>query len=820
MSFRIRTKLTIAFFGIIFPFLVIAGIITVYNVNNISKFALKAEAISEEMHSVMSLQIALDRALMPGNDYIITGDKKYIDEFNNTSKNVEALIEKAEDALIRLKGIDTPEVKDEMEIFNDVKSAWQHIKEISLKIFAIQNPVGSEEAATLMEEMDYKWSYPAIEKLDRHHEIDRKEHEEAIEKVNRAWKMSWIIMISGAMLLIAFGTSFAAFYSRIFTKPIEIIHNGADAIASGDFKARLDIKTGDELQQLANAMNEMAAQLDSFTSNLQGMVDERTREVQESEKRYRSLFDNMLNGFAYCRMLFKDDLPQDFIYLDVNKAFEKLTGLKNVVGKKVTEVIPGIKEAHPELFEIYGRVALTGRPEMFEIDFKPLSIWLAISVYSPERGCFVAVLDNITERKRAEERLRQSEERSRLFFNSGNDAVFVHIVGADGKPGNFIEVNEVACKRLGYTREELLNMSPYDIDASDMAEKREAVLKGFIANGQALFEMVHVAKDGTRIPVEINIRLFNLRGRPMVIAFVRDITERKKAEEALRQSRALYLNTLESMMEGCQIIDFDWRYIYVNDAGARHGCRAKEELLGHKMMELYPGIENTEMFAALRRCMNERMPHHMENEFIYPNGTNAWFELSMQPVPEGVFILSIDITERKKAEEGLRESETRFRGIVETAKDAVVCIKQGGIIYLWNKSAEEIFGYKADEVMNRSMHDVLCPERYREKAAEGLKGFSRTGTGPVVGKTIEIEGLKKDGTEFPVELSISAMNIKGEWHAAGIIRDITARKEAEKKIAEQIDFLERFHKASVQREFRIKELRDRVKELEEELKKR
>jgi len=457
---------------------------------------------------------------------------------------------------------------------------------------------------------------------------------------------------------------------------------------------------------------------------------------------------------------------------------------------------------------------------MFEIDFKPLGIWLAISVYSPERGCFVAVFDNITERKRAEERLLQSEERFRFFFNSGNDAVFVHTVKADGKPGNFIEVNEVACKRLGYTREELLNMSPYDIDAPDMAEKREAVLKGFIANGQALFEMVHIAKDGARTPVEINIRLFNLRGRPMAIAFARDITERKKAEEALRQSRALYLNTLESMMEGCQIIDFDWRYIYVNDAVVRHARKAKEDLLGRKMIELYPGIENTEMFAALRRCMNERMPHHMENEFIYPNGANAWFELSMQPVPEGVFLLSIDITERKKAEEGLRESETRFRGIVETAKDAVVCIKQGGIIYFWNKSAEEIFGYKADEVINRHMHDVISPERYREKAAEGFKEFLRTGTGPVVGKTIEIEGLKKDGTEFPVELSISAMNIKGEWHAVGIIRDITARKEAEKKIAEQMDFLERFHKASVQREFRIKELRDRVKELEEELKKR
>ncbi len=115
----------------------------------------------------------------------------------------------------------------------------------------------------------------------------------------------------------------------------------------------------------------------------------------------------------------------------------------------------------------------------------------------------------------------------------------------------------------------------------------------------------------------------------------------------------------------------------------------------------------------------------------------------------------------------LKESETRFRGIVETAKDAVVCIKQGGIIYLWNKSAEEMFGYKADEVINKNIHEALCPERYKEKAAEGFKGFARTGTGPIVGKTIEIEGLKKDETEFPVELSISAMNIRGEWHAAG-----------------------------------------------------
>ena len=111
----------------------------------------------------------------------------------------------------------------------------------------------------------------------------------------------------------------------------------------------------------------------------------------ESEERYRSLFEYMLEGCAYCRMLYDDQgRPCDFIYLDVNGAFERLTGLHDVVGKRVTEVLPGIKDSAPELFEIYGRVASTGRPEKFDINFEPLNSWLSVSVYSPQKEHFVA----------------------------------------------------------------------------------------------------------------------------------------------------------------------------------------------------------------------------------------------------------------------------------------------------------------------------------------------------------------------------------------------------------------------------------------------
>ena len=127
--------------------------------------------------------------------------------------------------------------------------------------------------------------------------------------------------------------------------------------------------------------------------------------LRESENRYRSLFENMINGFAYCRMLFADGQPQDFIYLEVNKAFEQFTGLPNVVGKRVTEVIPGIRESTPELFAIYGRVASTGVAERFEIYLEPLRIWFAVSAYSPQSGYFAAIFDNISERKEAEQHI-------------------------------------------------------------------------------------------------------------------------------------------------------------------------------------------------------------------------------------------------------------------------------------------------------------------------------------------------------------------------------------------------------------------------------
>jgi len=128
-----------------------------------------------------------------------------------------------------------------------------------------------------------------------------------------------------------------------------------------------------------------------------------------------------------------------------------------------------------------------------------------------------------------------------------------------------------------------------------------------------------------------------------------------RTEDALRDSEHRLRATMDNMIEGCQILGSDWRYLYINDAAEIHNRRPKEELMGRKYADMWPGIEATNVFAVIRRCMEERATQHLENEFTFPDGQKGWFDLSVQPVPEGVFILSVDITERKRGEEKIKQ---------------------------------------------------------------------------------------------------------------------------------------------------------------------
>ena len=231
-----------------------------------------------------------------------------------------------------------------------------------------------------------------------------------------------------------------------------------------------------------------------------------SRALRESEVRYHSLFENMKEGVAYCRMIHPGGQPRDFVYLAVNEAFEKLTGLRGVTGMRVSEAIPGIRDTDPELLEIYDRVASTGKPERFEWLVKALDLWFSVSVYRPKRGHFVAIFDVITERKRAEADLKLF----RVLIESTVDAI--HVV--DPKTARFLDVNKSACESLGYTREEMLRKTVMDVTEGIDFERFEANNRLMEKTGRATVDSVRRRKDGATFPTEVS--LFADQGRPRI----------------------------------------------------------------------------------------------------------------------------------------------------------------------------------------------------------------------------------------------------------------------------------------------------------------
>lgn len=140
------------------------------------------------------------------------------------------------------------------------------------------------------------------------------------------------------------------------------------------------------------------------------------------------------------------------------------------------------------------------------------------------------------------------------------------------------------------------------------------------------------------------------------------------------------------------------------------------------------------------------------------------------------------IAARDSSQMALATSEEKFRAISSTVLDALIMVDDSGTLVYWNPAAERILGYSADEAIGQPMHELLAPQRYRQAAIQGFDAFRSTGQGPVIGRTIEVEALHQDGREIPIELSISALKLNGQWHAVGILRDISERKHAEQEM--------------------------------------
>jgi len=264
--------------------------------------------------------------------------------------------------------------------------------------------------------------------------------------------------------------------------------------------------------------------------------------LRVSEEKYRTLFENMLEGFAYCRMIY-DELqrPVDFIYLNVNRSFDRIIGAQTVTGKLVTEVFPGIREAYPQLFEIYGRVALTGQAESFDLDFRPSGKLLHISVYSPQKEYFVAIFEDITEVRRVEAELRESEQRLLLALDVSRMGIWeldltLHSAHRTLRHDQIFGYQTLLPE---WTYEMfLLHVIPED--RKDVDEKfNEAIAKQQVWSFEC---RIHRSDDIVRWIMALGKGEYDPNGKPVrMLGIVQDITDRKQVE----QQQEILINDLE-----------------------------------------------------------------------------------------------------------------------------------------------------------------------------------------------------------------------------------------------------------------------------------
>ncbi|HEC81000.1 MAG TPA: PAS domain S-box protein, partial [Thermoplasmatales archaeon] len=537
--------------------------------------------------------------------------------------------------------------------------------------------------------------------------------------------------------------------------------------------------------------------------------------LRENEELLRDFLDNAND------LIQSVDCEGRFVY--VNKSWLKTLGytMEEVRGLTVFDILREDQVSHcKELIRRVSEGESFDRVETVFVSKDGLEIFVEGSVNGRfEDGGFVAtraIFRDVTERKRMESRLRDSEERLRALFDATTDMLI--IVEEDG---TIVDLNDAMAASVGRNKKDLIGRNMREYLPRDVFEKRFArALEVIKTKKPVQFED---ERDG-RFFYSVLYPIFDENGEiHRIAAFIKDITEEKKIMEALKESEQLFRTLSESSPVGIYIYDpFDEKFVYVNPMLRRlakaHGIK-DVNLLDYLIPESLELVKK----RVKERLEGKRVSPQIDVEAVLPDGEKRLVRLHTAFVSyrgrKVVLGVALDLTEEKRMQEKLRESEEKFRTISASAHDAILMMDDRGNISYWNKAAEKMFGYKSDEVIGKDLHMVLAPPRFHESYKKGFKKFKETGRGAAVGKTLELSALRKDGTEFPVELSMSSVKINGRWHAIGIIRDVTERKRMEEKLREAYGKMETLLNAAadgiriVNRSFMVEALNDTMAEL-------
>jgi two-component system cell cycle sensor histidine kinase/response regulator CckA len=498
--------------------------------------------------------------------------------------------------------------------------------------------------------------------------------------------------------------------------------------------------------------------------------------LRESEEKYRDLVEN-INDIIYAA-------DEQGIITYVAPAIESFSGytLPEIIGRPFFDFV--YQEDMPDAVKYFQQdLSVQAEPHEFRMVTKTGNVrWVRVSsrpIFKDNHIIGVrGILTDITERK-------QIEEEYRTILRTAIDGFVIRDI-----QGRLLYVNDAYCHLVGYSRDELLIMNISDLETIERPDETSRRIQKIRETGGDRFETRLRCKDGGIVDVEVSISYIEIGGGRMFIS-IHNITDRKRTVEALRESEERFRKVVETMKVGLATVDENGVLTYVNEYSSSMIGYTMDEMVGHIPTEFYYDEEQRkaqeEIFKKRRMGIRDAPTH--EVAWRAKDGRKVYSILSPTPSFDthgrytGSFAIHTDITERKQMETALRESEERFRRLVETMKVGLGAIDEKGVLTYVNEYFSKMLGYTIDEMIGRSTLDFYYDEESR-KTQEEIFANRRVGMRDPT--PYEVTWRKKNGQKVYSILSPTpSFDTHGRYTGSFAIHtDITERKRAEEALRE------------------------------------
>ncbi|MGA2844593.1 MAG: PAS domain S-box protein [Candidatus Acidiferrales bacterium] len=394
-------------------------------------------------------------------------------------------------------------------------------------------------------------------------------------------------------------------------------------------------------------------------------------------------------------------------------------------------------------------------------------------------------------RRLAEEALRESEERYRMLLDGIQDyAIFMM-----DPHGQIVSWNAGAERIKGYSADQIIgqNFSRFFPPEDIKRGRPEEILRMTAASGRHEEQAMRVRKDGSRFLASLTFTAFrdpagNLRG---FSEFSHDLSESE-------ESGAKYRGLLEAAPDAMVVVNSDGAIVLLNLQAEKQFGYRRDELVGQKVKNIIPEGFAERLVADRLRSAEDALAQQIgtgiELTGRRKNGSEFPIEIMLSPLEstEGILVTAAirDISVRKDAERHLAQMEGRYRGLLEAAPDAMVVVNQAGQIVLLNVQAEKQFGYRRDELVGQKVKNII-PEGFAERLLADALRSAEDALAQQIGTGIELNGRRKNGSEFPIEIMLSPLESAEGILVTAAVRDITKRKKAEAHLLQKVEELNR-----------------------------